>query len=74
MRLATGPDVIAFQSHYIVRNVAGFAGGVLTGSGVLLLGGYPAFAILFVAAAVTRIVAASRTDVSAAPPAAAPEP
>jgi MFS family permease len=71
MRLATGPDVIAFQSHYVVRNVAGYAGGVLSGSGVLLLGGYPAFAILFVAAGVTRFVAASRTDVSAAPSATA---
>ena len=71
MRLATGPDVIAFQSHYIVRNVAGYAGGVLTGSAVLLLGGYPAFAILFVAAGVTRLVAARRTDVLAAAPASA---
>jgi hypothetical protein len=66
LRLATGPDVIAFQSHYIVRNVAGYTGGVLTGSAVLLFGGYPAFAVLFVAAGLTRIVAARRTEVMSA--------
>jgi MFS family permease len=73
LRLATGPDVIAFQSHYIVRNVLGYAGGVLSGSAVLAFGGYPAFAVLFVAAGLTRIVAARRTEVTQPAEATAPE-
>ena len=58
MRLATGPDVLAFQSHFVVRNVGAYSGGVATSSVVMLLGGFPAFAILFVAAGVGRFVAA----------------
>ena len=58
MRLATGPDVLAFQSHFVVRNVGAYAGGVTASSMVMLIGGFPAFAILFVAAGVGRLVAA----------------
>lgn len=58
MRLATGPDVLAFQSHFVVRNVGAYAGGVTTSSMVMLIGGFPAFAILFVAAGIGRFVAA----------------
>lgn len=61
MRLATGPDVLAFQSHFVVRNIGAYSGGVATSSAVMLLGGFPAFAILFVAAGVTRFVAARAT-------------
>lgn len=56
-RLATGPSVIAFQSRFVVRNVAAYAIGMLTGSGVLLIGGYVAFAILFAGAGSVRLVA-----------------
>lgn len=66
-RLATGPSVIAFQSRFVVRNVLVYAGGLLAGSGVMLLGGYPAFAILFGAAGITRLVGARATEVSARP-------
>jgi hypothetical protein len=64
MRLATGPAVLAFQSHFVVRNVGAYCGGIATSSVVMLLGGYPAFAILFVAAGVGRFTAARRTEVS----------
>ena len=47
-RLATGPGVLAFQSHFVVHNVGAYAGGVAASSMIMLLGGYPAFAILFV--------------------------
>jgi hypothetical protein len=73
-RLATGPTVIAFQSRFVTRYVAAYSGGLLAGSAVMLLGGYPAFLILFVAAAATRFTAAWQTEVSprtvilAAPP------
>jgi hypothetical protein len=62
MRLATGPDVLAFQSHFVVRNVGAYTGGVGASSAVMLIGGYPAFAILFVAAGVARFVAARATS------------
>lgn len=65
MRLATGPGVLAFQSHYVVRNVGAYAGGVAASSTVMLLGGYPAFAILFALAAIGRLAAARATEVSA---------
>jgi MFS family permease len=65
MRLATGPGVLAFQSHYVVRNVGAYTGGVAASSTVMLLGGYPAFAILFVLAATGRLAAARATEVSA---------
>ena len=65
MRLATGPGVLAFQSHFVVRNVGAYAGGVAASSAVMLLGGYPAFAILFVMAATGRLAAARATEVSA---------
>ncbi len=63
-RLATGPAVLAFQSHFVVRTVGAYAGGVATSSVVMLLGGYPAFAILFVAAGIGRFSAARATEVS----------
>jgi hypothetical protein len=63
-RLATGPGVLAFQSHFVVRNVGAYTGGVAASSLVMLLGGYPAFAILFVSAAVGRLSAARASEVS----------
>ena len=62
MRLATGPDVLAFQSHFVVRNVGAYTGGVAASSAIMLLGGYPAFAILFVSAALVRYLAARATN------------
>jgi hypothetical protein len=62
MRLATGPDVLAFQSHFVVRTVGAYAGGVGAASLVMLLGGWPAFAILFVAAGASRFAAARATE------------
>jgi MFS family permease len=64
MRLATGPGVLAFQSHFVVRTIGAYAGGVAASSAVMLLGGYPAFAILFVMAATGRLAAARATEVS----------
>ena len=64
MRLATGPGVLAFQSHYVVRNVGAYTGGVAASSVVLLLGGYPAFAILFALAAGGRLAAARTVEVT----------
>ncbi|MGH2429810.1 MAG: hypothetical protein ACRDGV_13190 [Candidatus Limnocylindria bacterium] len=65
LRLATGPGVIAFQSHFVVRNVGAYASGILVGSFVMLLGGYLAFAILFVTAGSVRFAAARATELSA---------
>jgi hypothetical protein len=64
MRLATGPGVLAFQSQYVVRTVGAYTSGVTISSLVMLLGGYPAFAILFVAAGTGRFVAARVTEVT----------
>lgn len=63
-RLATGPGVLAFQSHFVVRNVGAYTGGAIASSIVMLLGGYPAFAILFASAAVGRFTAARKIEVS----------
>lgn len=63
-RLATGPSVIAFQSRFVVRNVAAYTIGLLTASGVLLIGGYAAFAILFAGAGSVRFVASRFTEIS----------
>jgi hypothetical protein len=63
MRLATGPGMLAFQSHFVVRTVGAYTGGVALSSIVMLLGGYPAFAILFVGAGVGRLAAARATEV-----------
>ena len=60
-RLATGPGVLAFQSHFVVRNVGAYCGGITASSMVMLLGGYPAFALLFVAAGIGRFSAARAT-------------
>jgi hypothetical protein len=72
-RLATGPDVLAFQSHFVVRNVGAYTGGVAAASLVMLLGGWAAFAALFVGAGMVRLTAAKVTEVTlaAASPAAA---
>jgi hypothetical protein len=67
-RLATGPGVLAFQSHFVVRTVGAYTGGVAVASAVMLLGGWPAFAILFVAAGVGRFSAARATETSAPSP------
>ena len=64
-RLATGPAVLAFQSHFGVRNVGAYTGGVTAASLVMLLGGWPAFATLFVGAGIVRLTAAKATEVSA---------
>ena len=67
-RLATGPGVLAFQSHFVVRNVGAYTGGVAASSAVMLLGGYPAFAILFVLAAGPAAWRRARvTEVTAGP-------
>ena len=63
-RLATGPGVLAFQSHFVIRNVGAYTGGVAASSLVMLLGGWPAFAILFVGAGIGRFTAARVTEVS----------
>ena len=70
-RLATGPGVLAFQSHFVVRNVGAYTGGVAISSVVMLLGGYAAFAILFFGAGVVRFTAARVIEVTA--PARLPE-
>lgn len=64
-RLATGPGVLAFQSHFVIRNVGAYTGGVATASAIMLLGGWPAFAILFVGAGAVRLTAARVTEVTA---------
>jgi hypothetical protein len=63
-RLATGPDVIAFQSGNVIRNVAAYALGLVAGAAVMLFGGYPPFALLFGAAGAVRLVAARVTEVT----------
>ena len=63
-RLATGPGVLAFQSHFVVRTVGAYTGGVAASSLVMLLGGWPAFAILFAAAGIVRFTAARVTEVT----------
>ena len=63
MRLAIGPDVLAFQSHFVVRNVGAYTMGNGASSLIMLVGGYPAFAILFVVAGLGRLAAARATDV-----------
>ena len=63
-RLATGPSVIAFQSRFVIRNVAAYSVGLLTASGVLLIGGYVAFAILFGGAGAVRLMASRFTEIS----------
>lgn len=62
MRLATGPNVLAFQSHFVVRNVGAYTGGIAASAVVMLLGGYAAFAILFVSAGLVRVAAARATE------------
>jgi MFS family permease len=66
-RLATGPGVLAIQSHFVVRTVGAYTGGVAISSMIMLLGGYPAFALLFVTAGLGRFTAARVADVSTAP-------
>jgi MFS family permease len=68
MRLATGPGVLAFQSHFVVRNVGAYTGGVAASSLIMLLGGWPAFAILFVMAGMGRVTAARMTEVTTRAP------
>ncbi len=63
-RLATGPAVLAFHSHFVVRNVGAYCGGITASSLVMLFGGYPAFAVLFVAAGIGRFSAARATWVT----------
>jgi hypothetical protein len=69
MRLATGPGVLAFQSHFVVRNIGAYTAGVTASSAVMLLGGYPAFAILFVLAATGRLAAFRATEAPVSQPA-----
>jgi hypothetical protein len=65
-RLATGPSVIAFQSHFVLRNTLAYTGGLLAGSAIMLLGGYLSFAILFGAAGAVRFTAAHTARLSTA--------
>lgn len=65
MRLATGPNVLAFQSHFVVRNVGAYTGGIAASAVVMLLGGYAAFAILFASAGLVRVAAARATETQA---------
>jgi hypothetical protein len=74
MRLATGPGVLAFQSRFVVRNVGAYTGGVAASSVIMLLGGYPAFAILFAVAGAGRLAAARATEVRQPTPQAEPAP
>jgi hypothetical protein len=64
-RLATGPGMLAFQSHFVIRNVGAYTGGIAAASVIMLLGGWPAFAILFVGAGAVRFSAARVTEVTA---------
>ena len=64
VRLATGPSVIAFQSHYVLPNVLAYAAGIGISSAVMLMGGWASFAILFGAAGMSRLAAARATQVS----------
>jgi len=73
-RLATGPSVIAFQSGFVLQNVGSYTAGMLVASGVMLLGGYASFAILFGAAASVRFVAARVTELSPSEAEAEPTP
>ncbi len=61
-RLATGPGMLAFQSHFVIRNVGAYTGGIAVASSVMLLGGWAAFATLFVAAGIGRFAAARATE------------
>lgn len=64
VRLATGPSVLAFQSHYVLPNVLAYAAGIGLSSAVMLLGGWVSFAILFGAAGISRLAAARATEVT----------
>jgi hypothetical protein len=61
-RLSTGPGMLAFQSHFVIRNVGAYTGGIAVASSVMLLGGWAAFATLFVAAGIGRFAAARATE------------
>lgn len=74
LRLATGPGVIAFQSHYVLHNVGAYTVGALAGSLVMLSGGYAAFAVLFGAAGSVRFFAARATEISRPVPSPSPAP
>ena len=63
-RLATGPSVIAFQSRLVVPNVGAYTAGMSVAASVMLLGGFPSFAILFVGAGAARFTAARFTELS----------
>ena len=67
-RLALGPSVIAFQVRFVMANVGFYTAGIVAASGVMLLGGFPSFAILFGSAGTVRFLAARLTELSPPPP------
>jgi hypothetical protein len=66
LRLTGGVDLIGAQGAFVARSAAGLTIGQ-TSSGVLLAIlplGYPAFALLFMVSGLTRLVLATRVEVS----------
>jgi hypothetical protein len=64
-RLTSGSSAIAHQGRYVGTNALAFSAGQLASAGVMGLGGYPAYAALFLGSGALRAVAAARTEVSA---------
>jgi hypothetical protein len=66
LRLTGGVDLIGAQAAFVARSAAGLTLGQ-TSSGLLLAIlplGYPAFALLFTVSGLTRLVMATRVEVS----------
>jgi len=63
-RLAVGPSVIAFQVRFVLANVGCYTAGMVVAATVMLLGGFPSFAILFGSAGTVRFLAARYTELS----------
>ncbi len=68
MRLTQGPEVIQAQGRFVAGSAMGITAGQLSNAAILAILplGYPAFALLFTVSGLTRFLAASRADVSAA--------
>ncbi len=67
LRLTGGANLIGAQARFVASTAAGLTAGQLSSGGLLAILpiGYPAFAILFVASGLTRLVLATKVDVSA---------
>jgi hypothetical protein len=66
LRLTGGVDLIGAQGAFVARSAAGLTIGQ-TSSGLLLALlplGYPAFALLFTVSGMTRLILATRVEVS----------